>query len=298
MSDFKPINARSYYEYLPTAEHQCGDIWMDLPSFGLIGSLPVTTGIMITPSCDVANFKTETLTYLPVVPVSTYLSTLGFLPSVRREIMERFRSADIAPSMNLQDPGYQPPSASEIDEQVDFLNAYLIKVGLSSAKRGHIERALAGLRIAAACSSASCLRVDLKDVEKLMGQKWSDMKFGIIRNSYRSDLHFLPKSTMDENEAGISEHSLVLFRYPITVPSEVLTASQSVPATSWSGFIDSYRSASVAASAFESHMPLKIACLKSTFLADMLSRFTGLYSRVGSPDFTSITANRISREIT
>ena len=37
--------------------------------------------------------------------------------------------------------------------------------------------------------------------------------------------------------------------------------------------------------------------LRSAFLADLLGRFTALYSRVGSPDFSKTAVNRISGEI-
>ena len=44
---------------------------MGLPSHGLITSL-CTSGVVVTPACDLANCKAETVTYVPIIPLGIF----------------------------------------------------------------------------------------------------------------------------------------------------------------------------------------------------------------------------------
>ena len=297
MTVFSPINARSYYDYLPSSQHQCGDIWVNLPSIGLLSAHPRITGIMITPACDVSNFKTETLTYLPVVPVSAYLGTVAFLPIVRREVLERYKSAKLEMVIDWPEKGYEPPTEDSLQSELTRLQSIVSKTKLTDADKVHIERAAAGLRIVSICRSASKRTATVADYALLFGKNWEGIKRDIVRNSYRPDIHFLPADEQNSDELGLREHSAVLFRYPISVPSEILTAAQTVADSAWQRYMTSCAEVYSASTHFRDAMPIKILSLKASFLSDLSTRFTALYGRIGSPDFSSVTVDRYAGEI-
>ena len=297
MSNFTPINARSYYDYLPTSNHQCGDIWISLPSMGLLSAFDYISGIMITPACDLSNLKAETLTYLPVISISSYLGSTALIPTVRREILDRYNSAKIHLLGEWPEKGYEPPPEHALALESDRLKALLEGTSLPAPDRGHIGRALAGIRILSICRSATESKVDLLDYSVLFGKNWSKMKTEIIKNSYRPDIHFLPADEQNDGSIGINNHSVVLFRYPISVPAEILTSANVVSNHSWSIYMDSCLNMYRSAIHFRNAKPIKILSLKSSFLSDLLSRFTALYGRIGSPDFSDATIDRFAGEI-
>lgn len=294
---FKPINARSYYDYLPSIPHVCGDIWVDLPSMGLLSAHDRLTGIMITPACDVSNFKAETLTYLPVIPIRAYLGTIAFLPIVRREVIDRYKSAKLELTMEWPEKGYEPPTDEAIACELQRLKILLEKPKISASDKEHLERASAGFRIASICRSSSKSLVDIKEYSILFGKKWEIIKHDIVRNSYRPDIHFLPADEEGPEGLGIGEHSVVLFRYPISIPSEILTAAQTVPKSAWPQYMNLCSNTYSASVHFMNATPIKVLSLKAAFLSDLLSRFTALFSRIGSPDFSSIVVNKYMGEI-
>jgi hypothetical protein len=297
MPVFTPINARSYYDYLPPSAHACGDIWVELPSMGLLSSHNRLTGIMVTPACDVSNFKAETLTYLPVVPIRVYLASVALLPIIRREVVDRYRSAKIELAIDWPEKGYEPPTEEALNSELQRLGANLKLPKLSAGDKGHIERAAAGLRIAAVCRKSARTHADIEDYALLFGKQWEGIKRDIVRNSYRPDIHFLPAAEGISEGLGIVDHSVALFRYPLSVPSEILTAAQTVSASAWTQYVDSCSDTYSASVHFSGTMPTKVLSLKAAFLSDLLSRFTALFGRIGSPDFSSIVVDKYVGEI-
>jgi len=85
---------QSYYDALASMEQQVGDIWKGLPAFGHLRKHSVT-GIVITPACDLANRKVETITYLPIIPVRDYLLSRGFAAELVRAIKGQGQLAKI-----------------------------------------------------------------------------------------------------------------------------------------------------------------------------------------------------------
>lgn len=294
---FRPVNAKSYYDNLPPEQHNCGDIWIKLPSIGLVSNINLIKGITITPACDVSNFKSETITYLPILSIEEYLATIGLLPIVRRKLNERLTSAKVDSGIDWPEPGYEPPPEGTIDIEIARISRLSQNTSLKDKDRNHLERALAGLRIARACCSTSDNEAVIADYAVLFGTEWTDIKKQIIQNSFRTDIHFLPKNESEDNLFSINKHSVVLMRYPVTVPSEILTRSISISDATWPEFIKNYQTVSTASPLFSNARPIKVSSLKSQFLSDMLSRFTALFSRVGSPDFSKMTIDRYSSEI-
>ncbi|CAN7418393.1 hypothetical protein [Brevundimonas sp. LjRoot202] len=131
----------------------------------------------------------------------------------------------------------------------------------------------------------------------LFGADWEKIKTEIVTNSYRSDIHFLPKDEQDSGFAGLASHSLVLFRYPLTVPAEVVDLAQATPQESWPAACSSLAGIYPASESFRAAQPLKVLSLKSEFLADLLTRYCAVYSRVGSPDFSAHSLVRITKEV-
>ena len=76
-----PVGSSDYYELYPSADHQSGDIWTDLPTHGVLCAARLPC-VVITPACDLMNRKVETLTYLPIVSVGTYLASGSQLPAL------------------------------------------------------------------------------------------------------------------------------------------------------------------------------------------------------------------------
>lgn len=294
MSNFKPVNAKSYYDYLPSYDNACGDIWLNMPTFGMLNSHTVP-GIVVSPACDVSNFKTETITYLPIISVRSYFSMIGFIPIVRREIAERLRAAGFQSNLYWPEPGYLTPGLSEIDNELDLIEETLKSDNPSRPQRDHLPRAAAGLRIAKACGRRE--EASLEDVAKLYGSNWQGVKRQLISNAFRTDVHFLPKDGHKSDESYLRSHCLVLFRYPMTIPTELLAAAQSHRADQWPEFIERHAAVSILAREISGTPPLKCLSLKASFLADMLSRFTALYSRIGSPDFSTMQIDKYALEL-
>lgn len=294
MNNFQPVNAKSYYEYLPSYENACGDIWLNMPSFGLLNNRLVP-GIVVSPACDVSNFKTETITYLPVISVRSYFATIGYIPIIRREISERFRSASFQTRLNWPEPGYLTPAVSELESELELVRSCLEGGSLAKAQRDHLARAAAGLRIARACALKE--EPSLEDVAELYASNWQSLKRQLISNGFRPDIHFLPRDNREDHESHLGSHSLVLFRYPLTIQAEILAAAQSHRPDQWAAFVEGYAGASALASQIASTPPLKCLSLRASFLADLLSRFTGLYSRIGSPDFSKTQIEKYASEL-
>src|SRR5438105_2178746 len=102
-------SARDYYDRNPSLDHVPGDIWSDLPTFGLLRA-PTAHGLVITPACDLANRKVETITYLPILPISAYLTTAGFLPDVARGVNGQLEAAGVTGSVRVSKAFHQEPS--------------------------------------------------------------------------------------------------------------------------------------------------------------------------------------------
>ena len=81
-----PLTGTSFYDNLPSPDHRTGDIWRHLPTFGTLTRVS-TSGIIITPACDLANRKCEMITYLPIIPVADYIGSSAFRHECWQEIL-------------------------------------------------------------------------------------------------------------------------------------------------------------------------------------------------------------------
>src|SRR4051812_20228192 len=107
------ITPAHYYDTSPMLGNSPGDIWSGLPTHGLLGT-PHVSGIVITPACDLANHKVDTVIYLPVIRVLRYYSTMAALPEIRQAIERQLGVADISGMLEDQ-PHYFPPDPDALD---------------------------------------------------------------------------------------------------------------------------------------------------------------------------------------
>jgi len=112
----KKITMQDYYDLSPSSGNSQGDIWVDLPTHGLLGPNAVT-GIVITPACDLANSKVETITYLPVVPVCRFFSMPVAIPELRSATEGQLKAAQMEGLLKWFDAFAPPEDGSLIATQ-------------------------------------------------------------------------------------------------------------------------------------------------------------------------------------
>ena len=288
--------ARQYYELNPPKGNYPGDIWCELPSGGLLGE-ERTSGIVITPACDLSNRKVDTITYLPIIPVLSYFSTTAFLPEVRRRVDGQLSTAGLAGLVKWSE-SLLPPEASALASAQRKLEECLESKSLGAKQLEAGRRALVGVRIIMEIAAPTLSRCNPEDLHNLFREKeWEQMRTQIVTNSYRNDIHFLPGDGQDKAWSGVPEHSLVLFRYPMTMPTELFESAQDVGLSDWNSAVEVAARTMPVARAFSGVRPTKRIRLLPRFFADLMTRYVSIYIRIGSPDFSQGTVQRYAEDI-
>lgn len=289
------VSGSSYYDAMPHAGLQAGDIWSDLPAFGHLNRR-YWKGLVITPACDIANHKAESITYLPVISVADYLCSRGFSAEFVRVIKGQASIAGISLSEAWDVKGAVLPPIREVTAVLRDAEAIAANVKLGQKVRQ------AGSRIEAA---SKVLRGVLnpqgaplaKAVACALGDKeYTRCVRDIIRNAYATDIHFLPTDGRKPPMSVIEEHAVVLFRYPISLPIEVLELADNIRITDW----QSARHTATADHPILQNMlvrPVRQGTLKPRFLPDLISRFAALHIRMGSPDFSAETVESFTTDM-
>jgi hypothetical protein len=83
----------------------------------------------------------------------------------------------------------------------------------------------------------------------------------------------------------------------LSAPLEIFLAAQDTTIKDWVGFTDGIAAQWPVALAYREMRPVKRLTVKSRFLSDLLTRYVGMYVRLGSPDFTAETIADYVREI-
>jgi len=280
------------YNFGPDGDHSTGDIWRDLPTHGLLQGAHAS-GLIVTPACDLSNRKVETITYLPIVSIRQWLVSPAFAAEVAGSIGSQLK--DVASHLPSNGLG-RYPTAAEVQALKAAVQSLSDEQKKPSAKL--IPRALAGLRV---LESATGLTAELPDpavyLECLGAKKWDDIREGIVKNSLRSDVHFLPADRQDSAWSAVPNHSLVLFRYPMTAPIEIFDLAQDLQITDWSAAITALVGQHPIAASFAKVRPLKSLRIQNAFLGDLLSRYLALYLRMGAPDFSKETVAAYANEL-
>ena len=290
-----PLNVRDYYDLVPPVALAAGDIWSDLPTFGLIPG-GATRAIVITPACDLSNRKVATASYLPIIPLRRYFLSPSFVPTIRRETEKHLVAAGLPP---LPEPSnlFAPPDLSTIDAAQDGCNSRLRKRS-GKRQREAATRASAGLTLLHACHRPN--GEDLLQVEfnTAFGTKnWHATVQQVVRNSHRLDLFFLPSDDEPNSWSAVPDPSVVLFRYPFSAPIQLLECAQDVQLANWDAVMSELRPLLPGIDAFATR-PLKRGMLRAGFLGDLLTRFVSMHVRLGTPDLSEATVCEIVRDLT
>lgn len=284
------LNPRNYYKTIENA-HATGDIWKDFPTLGLLKQKNCSA-IIITPGCDLANAKVETITFLPIVPIKSFFTSRSFYYEVRAQFLNL--SIEIIPNIKEYLLKNRVPSAEDISVLSEIITSSIAK-----DKSQIRNRLLAGLSVLKTICSSTENKFILQDYKTFFTDKrFNNICIEIIRNSYSNDLHFLPKDQEDEKWSSIKEDSVILFRYPSTIPIELLDlANNTELPKNWKDGTTKIAEMYPVVLQFQDIKPLKTLSINGDFLSDILTRYCSLYIRIGSPDFTHDTIVQISKRI-
>jgi hypothetical protein len=280
-----PPGANEYYEHVPPITHQPGDIWNGLPTFGVLPQAH-TAAIVITPSCDFAQQKVETVTYLPVVSVREYLSSRSRLELVVDAVDGQLQAAGMPGG--TKKPGALVPALTDLREFELLLRERAASPMTGKKEIAACDRASAGIRVLLGQLSGTSGTERTADLKLLLGEKvFARTLERIVRNS-DADTHFLPPDEQHPAFSLVREPSVALFRYPQSLPVDILNLAATVSENAWIHSISEMRDQYPCVAAFKTR-PMKHLRLQPRFLADLLSRFVRLYIRLGSPDFSDFT---------
>jgi hypothetical protein len=277
------ITARNYYDTNPSTVQRTGDVWSGLPTHGLLPSKSLS-GVVITPACDLAQAKVETVTYLPVLSVNDWLATTSFLGDALTVLRRELGLLKIVPPFWFSSTLPTAAMVQTLSEDVEH-----VAPNDARGKEAQV-RCRGGVRLLASVVRGSSEEATA-NVRSLLGPKdWGLLARQLVTN-YRKDLHFLPADGLDPEWSIIPNHSVVLFRYPLTAPLAIFDAAQDVTLNDWPSWIHEVESQIPLANAFRARRPLKGLTVRKDFLSDLLTRYAALYLRIGSPDFTSDTVD-------
>lgn len=268
---------------------------MHLPTHGLLRR-DRASALVVTPSCDLSNRKVSTITYLPIISFTDWVSSCDFLPEVigtMNSLGDQLGPLKVASSF---EPGSSGVLSAELTEQLQILENKLTNGGVAKSLRGACERYICGGKHLSRvnCGEAA----NIRDLETcLTKNRWQQLRKQVVRNALRSDLYFMPADGNDLTFSAVVNHSVALFRYPLTIPIAVLDLAQEASLSNWAIAAMALARHEPIAKAFSSVRPLKCLRLRDRFLSDLLTKFVALYSRLGSPDFSQESVETISREL-
>jgi len=291
-----PVGPSDYYELIPSADHQSGDIWTDLPTHGVLGAARLPC-VVITPACDLVNRKVETLTYLPIVPVGAYLASRSHLLEILRAINGQLQTAGVPVGLS-QDRSGSLPRPEDLSAAGVLLTERRAATRLSAREEAAATRAEAGLRAAIGLRTGGEAKFLVPLLKVLFGERdFSDTARRLVTNAHRADVHFLPADEQPAEWSVIREPSVALFRYPLSVPIDILDLAGTVSEAAWPTEVVCLRPLYPCVDTLAAARPLKVLRIRPRFLSDLLTRFTGLYGRIGSPDFGDGTIDRYVAQI-
>lgn len=258
---------------------------------------PYVTGIVITPACDLENRKVETITYLPVISVLQYLTSACSLRDVVRTTEGQLNAAGISGLIEWKGRHDVAPT-DDLDAMLETIQCALAESGFGTKEKDAANRALAGIRILRGIATGASANHSTDNLIELYGKgQYESTLSRIVKNSQSNDIHFLPCDEQPAEWAAVREHSVVLFRYPITAPVEIFECAQDIEVADWQSAAKRIMISWPVARHFEAVRPMKTIRLRPRFLSDLLTRYVSLYTRLGSPDFSRESVTRYVGEI-
>lgn len=289
------ISGQSYYEIMPSADIRAGDIWKGMPAFGHLRQ-ESCSGLVITPACDLSNHKVETVTYLPIIPVAKYLTGRSFAVELARVVRTQATAAALASAEYWQLRGMHLPTKEGMDRTLSEVDQ-MLSSGCSEKQKRTIARVKAAIEVIR-LSRGNNIDAGTREIRLAMGDKeYERCVSDIIKNSYSTDIHFMPADGRSGDSSVMLEHSVVLFRYPMSLPVEALQVSNDITISDWSAAIDALEVEFPIVNSMKHTRPIKVGALRSRFLPDLIARFAALHIRMGSPDFTKDTVDSFIQEL-
>jgi len=285
------VDPSDYYDLLPPNLHRTGDIWKHLPNFDLVSPRP-TSGLVVTPACDLAQRKVETVTFLPILTISEYLNSSGFFFELWLEATVTLQKLGLT-HLVIPPERFELPLVEELDLALTTARQIAVQ---DPQKSSHVAR-LAAYTDYVRKRQTNALS-SLTDVGKVfIGNNFDKLLKRLTTNGYKADIHFLPCDGKPRESSAVPEHSVVLFRYASSIPVCLLDIAQVSTQPQWN------EGATRIFQGMEGLMPhfrvcpIRLATVKDDFLSDLLSRYVGMQIRLGSRDFTDETIEHVVRQL-
>jgi hypothetical protein len=290
-----PISAADYYDGFPPNEHVPGDVWTGFPTFGVL-PFAKCSALVITPACDLANRKVDTLTYVPIVRVSHFLTSTHLVGDVTRATEGQLQVAGL--SLTLRKSGQIRPSVADLEAARTLLHDTFANKKAGQKESNARKRAESGLLLLKSALTGLPLPDSVSHFRTLMGEtECGNVCKKIVTNAYRMDIHFLPSDGQPEAWSAISGHSVALSRYPLTMPLPLLDLTTSTREEDWHSSLKPFATQFPCISSLVGQRPMKCLRIRPRFVSDLLTRFLALYGRIGSPDFSDGTVSTYVNQI-
>ena len=290
------MNASEYYDVYPELEHRAGDVWVGLPTFGML-PFDNIAGVVVTPACDLQNSKSASITYLPLIPLRCAL----YVPPLCHELLRAFNGQ--LQQLQLQQflleiPAPLLPNETYFRSVEDKIRVIEGGERVSEKEKGAVTRikyCLKALRVSVS-RDPEAMRLD--PIQNAIGfASFEELLRRLITNAARTDLHFLPDDRQRIEWSAIVEHSLVLFRFPMSAPVEVFNLAQDVDVRDWATGLSKLAYLGSGIGRFAESRPVKRITIRPRYMADLLTRYVSMHVRLGSPDFADETVTTYIREI-
>ena len=281
----KKLTPRAFYDRFPSSRHSSGDIWSSVPSFGLLGDSPVT-GLVLTPACDLQNQKSYAVTYVPLIPVVSYLTCPLFARSIRQELVSLTETL-------WPDAPWDQFEGKELQAAITTRAAE--DRSAKEARRKQTERVVSLSSALTSAASWSTAENGFKHLLKSNPKQVRNSIESIIKNAYRNDVYFLPADG-NSDEGPMVHHSVALLGLPISIRTDILTFADTTTISDWPSALASSEHGTWAQPWFP-EQPIRRGTLRSPFRQDLLNRYLGHFGRAGAPDLTNATRQEIANAI-
>jgi hypothetical protein len=267
----------------PPKSHYTGDLWAQV-SFGGLDLGALVGGIVITPACDLANRKADTLTFLPVIPISSYLGRvcgLRLLSAHLRGLLSEieigvWNAAELTPSIE-----WYEMAESALQRQRSAPNLKQKRLALLD----QIDAGIQSLRLIDQERQAPTPLL-----RRTYGKAWPELLADIVHNRpSKPDTYFI--SPRHEQTAILSEPSVALLRYPMSISVAVFDAAADPSLRDWNSAVERLSARIPGIVGFRDVRPTKLGRVGKVVMADLLSKFASLFIRVGVPTLPNLQAN-------
>jgi hypothetical protein len=196
-------------------------------------------------------------------------------------------------SLGFKPSGNNIPRLADVEAVLSLLEKHSEAQRLGQREKAACKRAKEGLRIIRAVLRGEAQGIASSALHRIFGKDFGEMVRRVVTNSFRTDIHFLPHDGQRPEWTVIQSPSIALFRYPLTIPIDLLDEANASSEAAWPAVIDGYLGLYPGAGILRGGRPIKYLRVRERFVPDLISRFTSLYIRIGSPDFTEATVDRL-----